>query len=111
MRGCDGSSAARTAGKPCTPDHIVYSKSFPLVTDNITREKIQEFNAEHGYLPRAILVPGKVLFAAGKNVSAMRTAADFIMDSCAILQLSKAFGGAKTLSDKARKFIENWEME
>ena len=99
------------AAAPFTPDHIVYSKSFPLITNKITREAIEAFKKANGYLPKAILVPGKALFAAGKNVRDMNTAADFILDSAAIFQLSKAFGGAKTLDDKERLFIENWEME
>ncbi len=94
-----------------TPDHIVYSKSFPLVTDSITKEAVEKFKAEKGYLPHAVIVPGKAMFAAGKDVSDMRTAREFLLDSAAILQVSKAFGGASVMPDAARKFIENWEME
>ena len=96
---------------PFSPDHIVYSKSFALVTDEITKEAVEAFKAEHGYLPMAIKVPGKALFAAGKDVKAMRTAAAFIQDSATILKLTAAFGGAHVLPDAARKFIETWEME
>ncbi len=96
---------------PFSPDHIVYSKSFALVTDEITKEAVENFKAEHGYLPMAIKVPGKALFAAGKDVKAMRTAAAFIQDSATILKLTAAFGGAHVLPDAARKFIETWEME
>jgi len=96
---------------PFSPDHIVYSKSFALVTDSITRESIEKFKKQHGYLPMAVKVPGKALFACGRNVKVMRTAAEFLRDSATILKLSNAFGGPRTLDDRARSFIENWEME
>lgn len=96
---------------PFSPDHIVYSKSFPLVTDVITKEVVEEFKAKNGYLPMMIQVPGKALFAAGKDVKAMRTAAAFIQDAANIQKWAAAFGGAHPLPDAARLFIENWEME
>lgn len=96
---------------PFTPDHIVYSGSHPLVTDTISKDAVEAYRAKYGRLPRIILVPGKALFAAGSDVSAMRRAAAFIRDTAAIKRLSAAFGGAQTLSAASVKFIEEWEME
>lgn len=96
---------------PFTPDHIVYSKSYVLKTKEITREAVEGFRAKYGYLPQAILVPGKALFAAGKDPNAMKRASMFIRDSAAILKISQAFGGPHVLPDDMRKFIETWEME
>ena len=35
----------------------------------------------------------------------------FAQDGAQVLKLSQAFGGVEYMSDRAREFIENWEVE
>ena len=96
---------------PFTPDHIVYSGSYALVTDVISKETVEGFKAKYGYYPKAVIVPGKAMFALGKNVPVMRAAKTLLADTAAIYSYAKAFGGAAVMPDFMREFIENWGAE
>lgn len=99
------------AGGPLTPDHIVYAKSFALTADEITADAVKKFEADHGYKPKVVCIPGKALFAAGGNANGSATTMALACDAARVERLAGAFGGANYLSDAHRSFIENWEVE
>ncbi|MDR0932107.1 MAG: SDR family NAD(P)-dependent oxidoreductase [Victivallales bacterium] len=94
-----------------TPDHIVYAKSYALISDHPTEAEIDAFKAEHGYKPLVVEVPGKAVFCAGKTGKGAETVALLARDGALVQQLATAFGGPRNLSDAGRNFIENWEAE
>lgn len=96
---------------PLSPDHVVYAKSYALITDSPSKEAIEKFKAEKGYLPLVVSVPGKAVFCAGKTFNDALTVADLAKDAALVAQLATAFGGGSFLSTKHREFIENWEVE
>ncbi len=103
----------KVAPGPLSPDHIVYAGSFALECQNPADigKKLAEFRAEKGRDPIVISIPGKaVLVSRGTYKNAM-TSLELAIDAALVLQLTKAFGGPVYLSEKARKFIENWEVE
>ena len=99
------------ADGPFTPDHLVYAGSYPLVTDVINKDVVEAYRAKYGFYPKAVIVPGKAMFAVGKNVPVMRAAKDLLADAAAINGLAKAFGGGAVMPDPMRIFIENWGAE
>ena len=100
-----------TARGPFTPDHIVYAKSYSLVSDAPDEAQIHAFQERNGYKPLVVEVPGKAVFCAGKSGKGAETVALLARDGALVQQLTKAFGGPRTLSDAGRSFIENWEAE
>lgn len=94
---------------PVSPDHIVYSKSYPF-TDALTVECLDGFRLRHGYLPRVLKVPGGVC-GAGATQKTAELALLLAQDGALVRQLTDAFGGVRFMSDAARSFIENWEVE
>lgn len=101
----------RTARGAFTPDHIVYAKSYSLISENPTEAEIRAFEDERGYKPLVVEVPGKAVFCAGKNGRGAGTVALLARDGALVQQLTEAFGGPRNLSDAGRGFIENWEAE
>ena len=101
----------KVAAGPLTPDHIVYAKSFALQSDVVDADAVAAFAARYGYKPKVVLVPGKAVFAAGKNASGARTTLALAQDACKVEALTAAFGGVHYLDDAHRAFIENWEVE
>ena len=96
---------------PLTPDHIVYAKSFALSSDVVNADKINKFQSTHGYKPMVVSVPGKAIFCAGATLNDALNVATLAKDASLVQQLTEAFGGVNYLSDAAREFIENWEVE
>lgn len=99
------------ATRPLTPDHIVYAKSFALITDEIAPSIIEKFATAHGYKPKVVAVPGKAVFCAGTTVKDANTTAQLAADAGLVQQLATACGGCSYMSDLQREFIENWEVE
>lgn len=97
------------ADGPISPDHIVYSKSYPLRGEP-TAESVEAFCRKHGYTPRLLAVEGAV-YGIGKSDKAASLALEFAQDGSLVMQLAGAFGGVQFMSDRARAFIENWEVE
>ncbi|MBO7742433.1 MAG: SDR family oxidoreductase [Victivallales bacterium] len=97
-------------GGPLTPDHIVYAKTFPFVGEADLGASI-EFERKRGYMPRAVEVPGRGLYAVGKSLHDVRSYAVAIENACKIEYLTKAFGGPNYLTKREYSFIENWEVE
>ena len=98
------------ADGPISPDHIVYSKSFPLVGEP-TAESVARFVADRGYAPRVVAWPGVGVFGLGQTAKNAFLALDLARDGAQIQRLAEAFGGIQFLSDQARDFIDNWEVE
>jgi rhamnose utilization protein RhaD (predicted bifunctional aldolase and dehydrogenase) len=99
----------RAAEGPLTPDHIVYARSF-FHHGPISAESVAAFAKKRGYPPRVFVAP-EGLFAADVNPRTARLALDLALDGALVVQLADAFGGVRYLDDRARAFIENWEVE
>jgi rhamnose utilization protein RhaD (predicted bifunctional aldolase and dehydrogenase) len=94
---------------PISPDHIVYSKSYPLRTTP-TANAVAQFKAKHGYAPKVVVAAGAV-WGVGTNAKNAALALEFAQDGALVEQLAVAFGGIRYLADRARDFIDNWEVE
>lgn len=105
----EASGAFDIANGPITPDHIVYSKSFALVEEP-THKSGETFKAEHGYLPQVIACENAV-FGIAETQKKASLALELSRDGALVKQLTKAFGGIEYMTDRAREFIENWEVE
>lgn len=101
----------KIAEGPLSPDHIVYAKSFALISDGITKDGITGFEKKNGYKPLVLSIPEKAVFCAGKTYRDALTTAELAKDAALVQHLTGAFGGPLYLSDESRKFIENWEVE
>jgi rhamnose utilization protein RhaD (predicted bifunctional aldolase and dehydrogenase) len=94
---------------PITPDNIVYSKAHPLLAEP-AKEAMAAFRRERGYAPRVIACRGAV-FGAGATPNTARLALELAQDGALVMQLAEAFGGIRYMSDRARDFIDSWEVE
>ncbi len=94
---------------PLSPDHIVYSKSFPFLGEP-TPQAIQDFTARRGYEP-AVIAWQNAVFALGATPKEAELALEFALDGAQVMTFARCFGGARFLSDASRAFIENWEVE
>jgi len=96
---------------PLSPDHIVYAKSFPMVSASPKKEEVAAYVKTHGFKPLVVCVPDKGVFCASDTLKGARTVAALAADAALVKQLTAAFDGPKYLSDRDRLFIENWEVE
>ena len=103
-----GAPLAPAAG-PFSPDHIVYAKSFPF-EGAVTPDAFRYFADARGYAPRLVSTPFG-FFGLGATQKAADLALVLGHDGALVRQLSMAFGGPRTLDDRSRLFIENWEVE
>lgn len=94
---------------PISPDHIVYSKSVAFFGEP-TRETVQAFINQHGYAPRVAVTDCAVL-GIGSVQKRADLALEMALDGALVEQLAQAFGGIEYMTDQAREFIENWEVE
>lgn len=94
---------------PISPDHIVYSKSYPLRVAP-TANAVAQYKARYGYAPKVVAAAGAV-WGIGTNAKNAALALEFAQDGALVEQLATAFGGIRYLSDTARDFIDNWEVE
>jgi rhamnose utilization protein RhaD (predicted bifunctional aldolase and dehydrogenase) len=105
---CSSGSFKVPAG-PLTPDHVVFMKSYPFMGEPTTKT-MAAFKQKHAYLPRVISTE-KGVFTTGTNERSTDAAMKLAKDGALVEQLTAAFGGVKYMSEKARTFIENWEVE
>ncbi|MCC5829458.1 MAG: class II aldolase [Phycisphaeraceae bacterium] len=98
-----------TATGPLTPDHMVYAGAQPM-DGPLTGERIQAFTREHGCTPRIVRTEQHIL-AIADTQQAADLAFELTVDGAHVLRLTRAFGGVRYMSDDARRFIENWEVE
>jgi len=92
-----------------SPDHIVYSKSYPYIGDP-QRPLIEAFRQKHGYAPMIVVTPVGV-FGVGASQKKAELALELSQDAALVAQLTAAFGGVQFMTDRAREFIEHWEVE
>ncbi len=97
------------ANGPISPDHIVYSKSYPLM-EYPTKEKVDEYVEKFGYYPQ-VLAFDDMVFGTGKTENKAKLALKMAQDGALVKKLAEAFGGVEYMTEQARKFIENWEVE
>jgi len=94
---------------PISPDHIVYAKSYPY-EGALTVDNLRAFQQVRGYAPRVVVTDSAVL-GVGASDKVARLALELARDGAGVKRLARAFGGIRYLSDRARGFIENWEVE
>jgi rhamnose utilization protein RhaD (predicted bifunctional aldolase and dehydrogenase) len=103
------SGSFQYAEGPISPDHIVYSKSFPF-TGRPSAVGIESFKSEKGYLPQVVAFDGMV-FGVASNPKSAALALELAQDGALVMKLAAAFGGVEFLAESSREFIENWEVE
>lgn len=94
---------------PLTPDHIVYAKSYAY-DGPLTAEGLSAFQHTHGYNPRVVKTD-KAILGLGSSDKNAGLALELALDASFVASLCQAFGGIHWMSDQARSFIENWEVE
>jgi rhamnose utilization protein RhaD (predicted bifunctional aldolase and dehydrogenase) len=94
---------------PLSPDHIVYAKSYAFF-DDLTPEALLTFKEEQGYWPRVVVTENAV-YGVGDSQRSADLALLLSEDGAQAMQLKTAFGGPEYMDDRARHFIENWEVE
>jgi Uncharacterized conserved protein len=98
--------------KPLSPDHIVYTRAWPLVTGAADLQAAYDaYVAEHGCVPRIVSVPGMGVFACGKTAKEADTALALWRDEARVAYYARSFGGVKSMSDNMIEFITRWEVE
>lgn len=110
---CTVTSSAhfKTADGPLTPDHIVYSKSFSLKTNNLSKNEIESFKNKNSYKPLVVEIPEKAVFCAGATLKDAITCLELAKDAAFVQYFATFCGGVNYLNDDQRSFIENWEVE
>jgi rhamnose utilization protein RhaD (predicted bifunctional aldolase and dehydrogenase)/NAD(P)-dependent dehydrogenase (short-subunit alcohol dehydrogenase family) len=119
-----GTAAGQAAacGGPLTPDQIVYCGSFPLWftlqegehDDALVarlRDAIRMHTELNRFAPKIVLVAGLGLFAAGDDYRQANTARDVYLDAIKVMAGATRLGGIHYLTDRERRFIEEWEVE
>ena len=94
---------------PLSPDHIVYSKSYPY-EGKLTAEDIIFFREKYGFWPR-IFGTEEAIITIGTTQSSADLAMLLARDAALVFRLTSVFGGASFMSREAGEFIENWEAE
>ena len=94
---------------PITPDHLVYARAFPFA-DELSEEAVEKYRAKHGFAPKVVIGENRV-FGIGATRNNAELALELAQDGAQVMQLAQAFGGIDYMTDRAREFIENWEVE
>ncbi|MCU1227927.1 MAG: rhamnulose-phosphate aldolase/alcohol dehydrogenase [Acidobacteria bacterium] len=109
-----------------TPDHLLYTKRFPLLLDGedvsaALADYVARYAAwydahpsEFAMLdphPRVILAPGIGMWTAGKDARAARIVRDIYRHTMRIVAAADATGGYATLDDRDAFHAEYWPLE
>jgi rhamnulose-1-phosphate aldolase/alcohol dehydrogenase len=104
-----------------TPDHLLYTKRFPLVLDGSLESYVQRYESwyrahpsEFAMLeanPRVILAPGIGMWTAGKDARAARIVRDIYRHTMRIITAAESLGGYETLNDHDAFHAEYWPLE
>ena len=110
-----------------TPDHLLYTKRFPLFVNpgedirEATRAYVERYEnhyrahpSEFAMLdpnPRIVLMPGVGMWTAGKDARAARIVRDIYRHSMRILAAAEASGGYESLNDHDAFHAEYWPLE
>ena len=95
VKSCGAFTPAAGALTPCD---IRYAGKLVMTCSEVTAEAVQAFEAAAGAKPAVVCVPGKAVFAAGKNAAGAAKALKQILEAVYTERLTAAFGGAKYLS-------------
>ncbi|MCQ2379998.1 MAG: SDR family NAD(P)-dependent oxidoreductase [Victivallaceae bacterium] len=96
-----------------SPDHIVYMGTQMAVAESAddAQGAIERFRATYGKSPKTLVVKGKAIFCAGRNlVNALKVKA-MLLDAAVVERVAEAFGGVRYLDDEQCDNIEKWEAE
>jgi rhamnulose-1-phosphate aldolase/alcohol dehydrogenase len=112
---------------PATPDHLLYTKRFPLFLDagedverslaaHVERyaDHYKKHPSEFAMLdpnPRVVLVPGAGMWTAGKDARAARIVRDIYRHTMHIIEAAEGAGGYETLNDEDAFHAEYWPLE
>ncbi len=106
-----------------TPDHLLYTKRFPLVLegDHAFEQYVERYTkwyaahpSEFAMLdpePRVVLVPGVGMWTAGKDARAARIVRDIYRHTMRIITAAESAGGYETLNDYDAFHAEYWPLE
>jgi rhamnose utilization protein RhaD (predicted bifunctional aldolase and dehydrogenase) len=94
---------------PLTPDHLVYATAFPF-DGELTTHAAAAYKAERGYAPKVVMAGARV-YGIGTSQGNADLAMELAQDAALVMRLVEVFGGVSYMSDAAREFIENWEVE
>jgi NAD(P)-dependent dehydrogenase (short-subunit alcohol dehydrogenase family) len=105
-----------------TPDHLLYTKRFPLIWSEGALDAYvkryadwyKKHPSEFDMLdanPRVILVPGVGMFTAGKDARAARIVRDIYRHTMKIIAAAESAGGYETLNDHDAFHAEYWPLE
>lgn len=94
---------------PISPDHIVYSKSYPFV-GMPTKDSVETFVQQRGYEP-AVVIDDDAVYGLGSSPRSAELALELAIDGAMVVHYARAFGGVQFMTDQARVFIEKWEVE
>jgi rhamnulose-1-phosphate aldolase/alcohol dehydrogenase len=110
-----------------TPDHLLYTKRFPLLIqqdEDVTAalqkyvaryaEHYQAHPSEFAMLdarPRVVLMPGVGMWTAGKDARAARIVRDIYHHTMRIITMAESAGGYETLHDDDAFHAEYWPLE
>ena len=98
-----------------TPDHIVYSGSDPLFTEEADENGIRSAWNSHAYktgkVPKITAVQGLGIFGAAGTDKAACYALELFKDTVKIAVYAESFGGPLFMTREQIDFINNWEAE
>jgi rhamnulose-1-phosphate aldolase/alcohol dehydrogenase len=110
-----------------TPDHLLYTKRFPLFVrpgDDIAaamQRHVERYTdwyrahpSEFAMLdahPRIVLMPGVGMWTAGKDARASRIVRDIYRHTMSIIDSAESAGGYETLNDGDAFHAEYWPLE
>jgi len=112
---------------PATPDHLLYTKRFPLFLDagddvaKALSDYVERYTAHYKNYPsefamldphpRVVLVPGAGMWTAGKDARAARIVRDIYRHTMRIIEFAEGAGGYETLNDEDAFHAEYWPLE
>jgi len=112
---------------PATPDHLLYTKRFPLFLDageDVSKalgDYVERYKAHYNNYPsefamldphpRVVLVPGAGMWTAGKDARAARIVRDIYRHTMRIIEFAEGAGGYETLNDEDAFHAEYWPLE
>ena len=110
-----------------TPDHVLYTKRFPLFVNRgddleVALRKYVDRYAEYYRAhpsefamldpnPRIVLMPGVGMWTAGKDARAARIVRDIYRHTMRIIAAAEAAGGYESLNDHDAFHAEYWPLE
>ena len=97
VKSCGAFTPAAGALTPCD---IRYTGKMVLDCNEVTAEAVQAFVDAFGSKPALVSVPGKAVFAAGKNAAGAAKAMNQAINAVYTERLTAAFGGARYLSNE-----------